>query len=208
MCCSFSCKNRIWWTITIRNKFFTHSQNNVVHQFEHHISYKLYPKVFSDYYQHVQLFSELWYLPTPAFFYGLKEREEILMNTSPGKSIIIKMIFKTDPDENGVSIVGFEMNGQPRRIEVVNKSAASVKKPNRKAEGKYEIGAPLPGKVVEIKVEEGDKVVKDGPLFVIEAMKMETIVTAAFDGEIKKIHLSVGELVELDDLVIELEIQN
>ena len=118
------------------------------------------------------------------------------------------MIFKTDPDENGVSIVGFEMNGQPRRIEVVNKSAASVKKPNRKAEGKYEIGAPLPGKVVEIKVEEGDKVVKDGPLFVIEAMKMETIVTAAFDGEIQKIHLPVGELVELDDLEIELEKQN
>ncbi|MBT4080220.1 MAG: hypothetical protein HOE82_06370, partial [Gammaproteobacteria bacterium] len=41
------------------------------------------------------------------------------------------------------------------------------------------------------------------PLFVIEAMKMETTVTAPFDGSIKKIHLQAGELVQQDDLIVE-----
>ena len=46
---------------------------------------------------------------------------------------------------------------------------------------------------------------QDTPLFIIEAMKMESTITAPFAGTIKKIHLNAGEILEQGDLVIEFE---
>ena len=43
------------------------------------------------------------------------------------------------------------------------------------------------------------------PVFVIEAMKMETTITAPYESTIKTVHLKAGELVAQGDLVIELE---
>ena len=68
-----------------------------------------------------------------------------------------------------------------------------------------EIGAPLQGKIAEIKVEEGQEVDKEDVLFVVEAMKMETSVSAPHSGKIKNVQLKAGELVEQDDLIIEME---
>ncbi len=52
---------------------------------------------------------------------------------------------------------------------------------------------------------EGDKVEKNDPLFIIEAMKMESTITAPMAGVIKKIYINGGEMIEQDDLVVELE---
>ncbi|MCC6690257.1 MAG: hypothetical protein IT235_01870 [Bacteroidia bacterium] len=46
---------------------------------------------------------------------------------------------------------------------------------------------------------------KNAPLFVIEAMKMESTITALKDCKIKKVSLSESTLVETDDLVLEME---
>jgi multidrug efflux pump subunit AcrA (membrane-fusion protein) len=46
---------------------------------------------------------------------------------------------------------------------------------------------------------------ENDPLFIIEAMKMESTVTAPFDGKVKKVHLKSGVMVEQDDLVVEFE---
>ena len=54
-------------------------------------------------------------------------------------------------------------------------------------------------------VKAGDAIKKNDPLFIIEAMKMESTVTAPFDGKVKHIHLNGGVMVEQDDLVVELE---
>lgn len=43
-------------------------------------------------------------------------------------------------------------------------------------------GAPMPGAVVEVHAGVGDKVVANQPLVVLNAMKMETVVVAPFDG--------------------------
>ena len=53
------------------------------------------------------------------------------------------------------------------------------------------------------KQEEGDSVSKGNPLFVIEAMKMETTVTATRDGVVKRIGIPLNSLVEQDDCVLE-----
>lgn len=173
--------------------------------FEDFLSYKLYPKVFKEYYDHIQEFDEVSHLPTPTFFYGMKPGEEIMVEIAKGKTIIIEMIVIMEPDEEGMRLVAFRLNGQTRRIMIRDKKVAVTKITNRKASSENEIGSPLQGKIAEVKMKEGDKVKKDDTLFVIEAMKMETSVSSPVAGTIKKIHLGNGQLVEQDDLVIELE---
>ena len=67
------------------------------------------------------------------------------------------------------------------------------------------VGSPLPGQVAKIFVTEGEKVIKGDRVLVIEAMKMETIITAEKSGTIKKLHIGSGENVETKDLLIEIE---
>ena len=171
--------------------------------FEDFLSYKLYPKVFKEYYQHLVDYDEVSKLPTPTFFYGMKRGEEILVEIGKGKTIIIEMVFITEPDEEGMRVVSFRLNGQSRRIRVRDKNVSVQKVLNRKAESDQEIGSPLQGKIADIKVKEGDKVKQDDVLFIIEAMKMETTVASPASGTVKKVYLSAGNLVEQDDLIIE-----
>ncbi len=173
--------------------------------FEDFISYKLYPKVFKDYFAHQETYGELSKLPTTAFFYGMNIGEEVLMEIGKGKTIIIELVGMTDPNEQGMRFIAFRLNGQIRRIAVRDESVAVSKKSNPKANGENEVGSPLQGKIAEVKVREGDVIAKDDILFVIEAMKMETTVSSILEGKVKKIHLGAGELVEQDDLVIEFE---
>jgi pyruvate carboxylase len=168
------------------------------------LSYQLYPKVYEEYYNHVQELGEVYYLPTHAFFFGLKAGEEILVQIDEGKTLLIKLVSVADVDENGIRAVYFEHNGQTRRIRVIDNSQRSLMKSNAKATAQNHIGSPLQGKISQIKVKEGDKVAINTPLFVIEAMKMESIITATQEATIQKIHLGVGSIVEQGDLVIEL----
>jgi pyruvate carboxylase len=65
-----------------------------------------------------------------------------------------------------------------------------------------EVGAPLQGSLASILVEPGQSVKKNEPLFIIEAMKMETTITSNEAGEIDKVVLKAGEMVFADDLVV------
>jgi 3-methylcrotonyl-CoA carboxylase alpha subunit len=56
--------------------------------------------------------------------------------------------------------------------------------------------APMPGRVVEIKVAQGDRVEAGRALLVMEAMKMEHTVIAPVEGQVKEIHVAEGDLVE------------
>jgi pyruvate carboxylase len=120
-----------------------------------------------------------------------------------GKVIIIRLLFTSEPGEDGMRTVTFDLNGQTRTVRVRDTSVVSKTQVNTKASDEHEIGAPLQGKLSDVIAHAGDQVTKGDPLFVIEAMKMETTVTAPFDGSIKKIHLQAGELVQQDDLIVE-----
>ena len=102
-----------------------------------------------------------------------------------------------------MSTVTFDLNGQLRRIVIRDLSVTPTAVAHRKAVEDTEIGAPLQGKLSAVLVQAGDKVKKDQPLFVIEAMKMETTITAPFKGKIRTIHLEDGALVEQNDLIVE-----
>ena len=169
------------------------------------LSYLFYPKVFDEYYQHRSQYGEVSHLPSTTFFYGLKQDEEVLIELSPGKSILVKYVFTTEPDENGVCAVIFKLNGQTRAVELKDNSFKVTKETHRKVSKHNEIGAPLQGKLSRILVKAGDAVQKNTPLFTIEAMKMESTIVAPEAGTVKAVILNEGILVQQDDLIVEME---
>ncbi|MDQ3051432.1 MAG: pyruvate carboxylase [Bacteroidota bacterium] len=169
------------------------------------LSYKFYPKVFGEYYNHQTLYGDVTNVPTAAFYYGMKSNQEILVEIGRGKTIIIRLLYIGDPDESGYRIVYFRLNGQTRSVEVKDKKAGIKKVSNVKASQPNHIGTPLQGLISKIFIIPGQKVTKNTPLFTIEAMKMETTITAPRDLTIQKIVLAEGNLVEADDLVLEIQ---
>lgn len=103
--------------------------------------------------------------------------------------------------------VFYELNGQGRTLYVQDKEAAKdvITRPKAIAGNPNQVGALMPGEILELKVKEGDKVQPKQTLFVLCAMKMEMNVDASKAGIVKKIHLNAGEKVQLNDLVIEIE---
>ena len=63
------------------------------------------------------------------------------------------------------------------------------------------IAAPMPGKVLEVKVKQGKKVDQGNATIVMEAMKMEYVITARESGEMDRILVQVGDQVEEGDLL-------
>lgn len=169
------------------------------------LAYRLYPKVYEDYHSFQEIHGPVTNLPTKAFFYGLKPNEEIIVTLSPGKNVLIRYLNMTEPDELGNRLVIFQLNGQTRSVPVRDKNARSEVVLHRKATSQNEIGSPLQGNLSKILVQEGDEVNEDTPLFIIEAMKMESTITSPLAGTVAKVHLGEKTLVEQDDLVLELK---
>ncbi|MFT6937850.1 MAG: pyruvate carboxylase [Saprospiraceae bacterium] len=168
------------------------------------LSYKLYPKVYRDYYDHVQEFGDAKNIPTLAFFYGLKPNEEIMVEIEGGKRVIVQYLNMTEPNASGQRVVFFKLNGQARSIVVKDNSIKVTKEAHAKATKTNEIGSPLQGNLSKILVKEGDTIEANTPLFIIEAMKMESTITSPMAGTVAKVHLKERTLVEQDDLVVEL----
>jgi len=63
----------------------------------------------------------------------------------------------------------------------------------------------MPGRVLKLLVAEGEAVSAGSPLVVVEAMKMENELVAARPGMVKRIRVQVGDTVERDSALLELE---
>ena len=170
------------------------------------LSYKMFPKVFEDFYAQQEKYESLESIPTPAFFYGMQPGEEILVTLGQGKTIFIKLLYILPPDENGMREVAFELNGYSREVKVRDNSITSLIPAHKKVtDPVMQVGAPLQGKLSNIRVKKGDKVKPNMPLFVIEAMKMETTVSSSREAIVKAVHIEEGCMIQQDDLVVEFE---
>ena len=170
-----------------------------------YISWLLYPEVFDAYYNFRQAYGEVDRIPTLAFFFPMKTNEEIIVELEKGKSLLVEYMYKTEPNDNGTCTVFFKLNGQTRAVQTRDLSKEITKRSNRKAEKDNEIGSPLQGRLSKVFVKPGDKVQQDDPLFVIEAMKMESTIASPIDGEVLDVHLLPKSMVEPEDLVVELK---
>ncbi|ARS35411.1 pyruvate carboxylase [Pontibacter actiniarum] len=173
-------------------------------KFTDFLSYELYPKVYDDYNKHLELYGDVSKIPTRLFFYGLQPGEEAIIDIARGKSIVVKYQSVGHVNEDGMRTVFFKLNGQSRNIDVRDRSVKVERVEHQKVDktNPKQIGAPLQGMLSKVLVEKEQKVKKNTPLFVIEAMKMETTITASEDAEVVSIHLPEGELVNTDDLVL------
>ncbi|ALF10024.1 pyruvate carboxylase [Parageobacillus thermoglucosidasius] len=170
------------------------------------IAYALYPKVFLEYAETVKKYGDISVLDTPTFLYGMRLGEEIEVEIEKGKTLIVKLVSIGQPQADGTRVVYFELNGQPREVIIRDESIKSAVVERIKADrtNPNHIAATMPGTVVKVLVEKGERVNKGDHLMITEAMKMETTVQAPFSGVIKDIYVKNGDAIQTGDLLIEL----
>ena len=74
-----------------------------------------------------------------------------------------------------------------------------------KAHVMKDVRAPMPGLVLQLLVNPGDKVAKDDPLLILEAMKMENVLKATGEGTVKSLRVKKGAVVEKGAVLLEME---
>ncbi|AXM88015.1 pyruvate carboxylase [Anoxybacillus ayderensis] len=170
------------------------------------LAYALYPKVFVEYARTVEQFGDVSVLDTPTFLYGMRLGEEIEIEIEKGKTLIVKLVSIGQPQADGTRVVYFELNGQPREIVIKDESIKTTVVARVKADrnNPNHIAATMPGTVVKVLVEKGEKVKKGDHLMITEAMKMETTVQAPFSGMVKDIYVKGGDAIQTGDLLLEL----
>jgi pyruvate carboxylase len=170
------------------------------------LSYLLYPRVFPELAAHQRLYSDTSILPTSIFFFGPESGVEHLVEIEPGKTLIVKLLAIGDPHEDGKRTVFFELNGQPREVEVLDRSLASSirEAPEADPADPNQVAAPLPGLVVGVYVSQGDAVRKGQKLLSLEAMKMETTIYAERPGRIASVLVVVGHQIKTGQLLLTL----
>lgn len=121
------------------------------------------------------------------------EKEELLLELFP---LVAK------PYLTGVKKAAYEAKEAKagKNMETAKQSKAETKQP---VTGKT-VNAPLPGKVIDIKVKVGDTVKAGQEVAVLEAMKMENSITSDFGGVVKQILVNVGDNVQTDAILIEI----
>ncbi|APO69658.1 pyruvate carboxylase [Rhizobium gallicum] len=168
-------------------------------------SYLMYPKVFTDFALASDTYGPVSVLPTPAYFYGLADGEELFADIEKGKTLVIVNQAMSGTDSQGMVTVFFELNGQPRRIKVPDRAhGASGAAARRKAEpgNAAHVGAPMPGVISRVFVSPGQAVSAGDVLVSIEAMKMETAIHAEKDGTIAEVLVKAGDQIDAKDLLV------
>lgn len=138
-------------------------------------SYVMYPKVFEDYKDFTQKFGDLSVLPTKYFLTKPEIGEEFHVELEKGKVLILKLLAIGPLTEHtGQREVFYEMNGEVRQVTVDDKKASveNVSRPKADPTDSSQVGAPMAGVLVELRVHEGSEVKKGDPLAVLSAMKM------------------------------------
>jgi pyruvate carboxylase len=171
------------------------------------LSHLLYPDVYSKFVKARQQYSTVEVLPTPQFFYGMRPGEEVTIDLEEGKTLVVKLLTVGVPHPEGYRTIFFELNGQPREVDVRDASLEVKQELRPKADPNVEghVGAPIPGMVSAIAVELNQTVAKGEKLLVMEAMKMQTTVYAPKAGRIVARHVATGSQVEAKDLMMVIE---
>lgn len=172
------------------------------------ISYALYPKVFEDYVKSIQKDGNFRYMGSDIFFHGLGEGETCEVKFDEGHIMMVKLQEVKAVDSEGNREAIFEVNGN-RRIIKIKDTSVTVNAHNAvlyaDEDDPMEIGANIPGNIIKILVKEGETIVENQPIAVIEAMKMETNILALSAGVVERIYVSEGQQVKAGEMIAKLK---
>lgn len=173
------------------------------------VAYALYPKVFEDYLKYVKEHGDFSRMGSDVFFHGLYAGETCEVEIAEGKVLMIKLVDIGNTDSEGNRTLVFEVNGNRREIKVFDKasnvkaSASSITMAD--PANPSEIGASIPGTVINILVKTGDSVQEGQSLLIVEAMKMETNITSPVSGIVESIMVKLGQQVKSGELLLKLK---
>lgn len=119
------------------------------------------------------------------------EVEEVGGNESSAETISIPQPVATKAKEELVSQKAVKSSSNP-----------APAKPSTAAVAGEEVVAPMPGKVLQLKVSEGDSIKDGDTLLILEAMKMENEIIANASGNIKKINVAANDMVDTGDVLM------
>jgi len=89
-----------------------------------------------------------------------------------------------------------------RRLSATVSASTNTPAPAAKAApGGTSVTSPMPGSVLGVKVNVGDKVSAGQTMFVLEAMKMENEIVAPVDGTVASINVKTGDTVDTDQVM-------
>ena len=170
-------------------------------------SHLMYPKVFADFLKTQDTYGPTEALPTPVYFYGLEDSEELLIDIEKGKTLVLQYLGRAETNDKGMVRVFFDLNGQPRTISVPDRLKVGDVKVRAKAAlgDAKQVGAPMPGVISSLAVKAGQKVAAGDVLCSIEAMKMETAIHAEFAGTVADVFVKPGDQIDAKDLLIQFE---
>ncbi|KAL8908825.1 MAG: hypothetical protein Q9207_000551 [Kuettlingeria erythrocarpa] len=167
-------------------------------------SYAMYPKVFEDYRKFVAKYGDLSVLPTRYFLARPEVGEEFYVELEKGKVLILKLLaIGPLSEQTGQREVFYEMNGEVRQVTIDDKNAAveNISRPKADSGDSSQVGAPMSGVVVEVRVHDGGEVKKGDPVAILSAMKMEMVISAPHSGKIAELRVKEGDSVDGQDLV-------
>ena len=171
------------------------------------ISYALYPKVVDDYYEYLEKHGDFSRMGSDIFFHGLVEGETCEIEIEAGKILNVKLLEIGKILEDGTRAIIYEVNGNRREVSIKDESSSLRSNLAQTVfaddTNPCEIGSPIPGKVTKVLVSEGDEISENDILFIIEAMKMETTISAKQGGVVEKIYVEQDQLVKSGELLLE-----
>jgi len=171
------------------------------------LSSALYPAVFDDFMAHKAKYGACNILGTRTFLTGMEVGEDIEISLEPGKQLMIRLVARSEPNQDGFVTIQFELNGTPRSVSVKDKTLGSdttTERPKALHGVEGSIGAPMPGVVLETKVKKGDAVDVGSPLVSLSAMKMETMVSSPIKGTVDRVVVTAGEEIAGGDLLLDI----
>ena len=170
-------------------------------------SYLMYPDVFLDYAEMDRKYGDVGILPTHVFFYGLESGEETVLSFEDNRQAIVHYLATSEPDDEGMRRVFFELNGQPQTVLVRDNNLSYEVHQNEKADpaNASHLAAPMPGLVVAVEVSAGERIRQGDTVVVLEAMKMQSAIPADKSGIIKRIVVSPDHVVDTGDLLVVIE---
>jgi pyruvate carboxylase subunit B len=100
------------------------------------------------------------------------------------------------------------LDGEPFEADVVDERARAIREMTGQGAGEQgpsPIRAPMPGLVVSLAVEAGDRVEAGQSVAIVEAMKMENDLKAESDGVVARVRVAAGEPVDKGAVLVEFE---